>query len=78
MEQLSQAQQLTAHYQHTMSRLLLNAERDVRLAQAAGHKHELAKAQARQGSLQAAYDIYAAAYLHAYGVRPWPGRERQS
>ena len=60
------------HYHAVLSRLLSNAERDLRLARTQGAAHEVAKAQARFDTLTAALGIYAAAHLHAHGTRPWP------
>lgn len=62
-------------YRTILTPLLLNAERDVRLASADGDQAALAKAHARLDTLQAAQEIYAAAHKVAYGFLPWPRPE---
>lgn len=66
---------MNTQHQCILTRLLLNAERDVRLARADGNRTELAKARAHLDTLQAALEIYAASHKFAYGTRPWPRPE---
>lgn len=70
-------EKMNAQYERIMSGLLLNAERDARLARADGNVAALAKASARLDTLQAALEIYAASHKAAYGHRPWPRPEAQ-
>ncbi|WP_233218804.1 hypothetical protein [Deinococcus arcticus] len=59
-------------FQRIVQGLQTNAERDVRLARAAGDAAATARDQARLDTLNAALEIYAAAHLMAHGARPWP------
>lgn len=68
-------ERMNDHYRQVMAGLFTNAERDVRLARGGDDPTALATAQARYETLKAALDIYAAAHLHAYGLRPWPRTE---
>ncbi|UBV44731.1 hypothetical protein LAJ19_16370 (plasmid) [Deinococcus taeanensis] len=63
---------MNTQFHQIVSSLLLNAERDVRLARADGDRALADKAKARLDTLRAALEIYAASYLVAHGVRPWP------
>ena len=67
-----QQSRMNAHYFSTIVRLRLNAERDLRLARAGGDPAAVATARARYETLGAALGVYAAAHLHAHGIRPWP------
>lgn len=64
----SERERMNAHFQRVMAGLRLNAERDLRLSR----RGDAAKAQARLHTLEAAEEVYAAAHLSAYGMRPWP------
>ncbi|MFC3835677.1 MULTISPECIES: hypothetical protein [Deinococcus] len=63
---------MNAQYRRVMDGLLSNAERDVRLARAAGDAHAHATASARFETLKAALGIYAGSHRAAYGTYPWP------
>ncbi|MBZ9750844.1 hypothetical protein K7W42_08205 [Deinococcus sp. HMF7604] len=69
-------ERMNRQYRHILQGLQANAERDVRLARAAGDLQSTAKAQARLDTLRAALDIYAASHLVAHGTRPWRRPER--
>ncbi|MHA0035425.1 hypothetical protein [Deinococcus sp. PESE-13] len=69
-------QKMNETYQRILSGLLLNAERDVRLARAGTDEAARAKANVRLETLRAALEIYAASHKLAYGERPWPREER--
>lgn len=69
-------ERMNAHFHDLMTGLLTHAERDVRLARAAGDMAAHARARARFDTLTAALGIYSAAHLHAHGCRPWPAQAR--
>ncbi len=67
---------MNALYRQTVTGIRMNAERDLRLARAAGNAADQARAQARLDTLNAALGIYEGAHRAAHGTRPWPREPR--
>lgn len=67
---------MNALYHRLVTGIRTNAERDLRLARAAGNAADQARAQARLDTLNAALGIYEGAHLQTHGTRPWPREPR--
>jgi hypothetical protein len=62
---------MNALYHRLMTGIRTNAERDLRLARAAGNAADQARAQTRLDTLDAALGIYEGAHRAAHGTPPW-------
>ncbi|GGL10121.1 hypothetical protein [Deinococcus radiotolerans] len=67
---------MNALYCRLVTGIRTNAERDLRLAHAAGNAADQARAQARLDTLDAALGIYEGAHRAAHGTSPWPSGPR--
>ncbi|WP_254605554.1 hypothetical protein [Deinococcus sp. JMULE3] len=67
---------MTALYHRLVTGIRTNAERDLRLARAAGNAADQARAQARLDTLETALGIYEGARRAAHGTPPWPREPR--
>ncbi|GGB58689.1 MULTISPECIES: hypothetical protein [Deinococcus] len=72
---------MNALYHRLVTGIRTNAERDLRLARAAGNAADQARAQARLdtsplNTMDAALGIYEGAHRAAHGTPPWPREPR--
>lgn len=70
-EEKSASPAMNRIYRDLPGRLMLNAERDLRLARCEGEAGKIACARARLDTLNAALGIYQGAHRAAYGSPPW-------
>ncbi|MXV18847.1 hypothetical protein GLX28_04245 [Deinococcus xianganensis] len=61
---------MNALYHRLITGIRTNAERDLRLAHAAGNAADQARAQARLDTVEAALGIHGGAHLQTHGTRP--------